>query len=259
MTVLPGRMTFQLTPLLDLLLIIVFAQFLETSERTENLEGTFAARFTELQQEHDTAIAAVDERRRAWEDAFDDFSRQLDSAGDVLSDVFDVDEELLRQAISPAESTNPERQQAVDRLRSVLQDVARRRGRDVIRQLLTYNELRNRCDVWEIHITEDGVMWFTDGIRVREFRAETPGEFAQKLFEAYKAFEQPKTLVVLMFTWGDAKAGVRQLVLDGLPEAVERMRDDRSGQNWFEFALLGFTPDGPMIRVDGDINADAQE
>ena len=74
------------------------------------------------------------------------------------------------------------------------------------------------------------------------FRARTAEEFADKLYAAYKSLPQPKSLVVIMLSWGDARADVREAALRALPIVTERMRQNAGGFIRFEYAVLGFQP-----------------
>ena len=113
---------------------------------------------------------------------------------------------------------------------------------------MTYDEIRKHCDVWELYMNEDNSFEFSNGTVIREFRAENAADFAEGMYEVYKSFDQPKSLVVILFTFGDTRAGIRQMAIDSMPTIVARMRKDRGERNWFEFAILGFSPDGPTLR-----------
>ena len=47
------RLTFQLTPVLDLLLIVIFAQFMDVQDKAENQEQTSSAQVENLESSRD--------------------------------------------------------------------------------------------------------------------------------------------------------------------------------------------------------------
>ena len=109
--------------------------------------------------------------------------------------------------------------------------------------LLTFHELRKRCDLWDLYIQDDGLIVLTVNGQRQALRAEDATTFADRVFEAYKALPQPKSLVLILVSYGDARLGVRQAVLDGLPGALERIRADDESRSRYDFAVLGFRPE----------------
>lgn len=254
------RLTFQLTPLLDLLLIVIFAQYLEmreTAARAGRLlrrqadeelghmraelarERASAERLVRLHQEsQQQALARQQELAAAWEHAL----RQQERFGDAVAEAFQVPEELLQQAIGAREPDGPRSPEETRRLREAFRDVARQRGRQVLRHFLMFDEMQKRCDIWEIYIAENGLIHVDAAGRTFQFRAETPGEFSSRLFERYKSLPDVKRMVIILFSYGNAQAVVRRAAQEGLRNAMSRMQSDAAGQTRFEYADLGFQP-----------------
>ncbi len=264
MTAFAGRrFSLQLTPLLDLLLIVIFAQYLEVREQADRQQVRTERTLAERQQELDKQATAersslAAERARLAERESDivaenaelrrdvaDMAAQQRRAADLVAELFQVPQALIDDALKPLPSGAPRRPAAeVERLRQKFRELADLRGPDVIEHLLSYEELRKRADVWTLRIAANGEIVFSAGDRSQSFRAATPDEFASRLYDRYKTLPQPKGLVVLLVSYGDARADVRQAVLDGLPEAVRRLREDHLGRTQFEYAVLGFMPGG---------------
>lgn len=269
MSVAGRRFHFQLTPLLDLLLIVIFAQYLDVTqqakretvsaerrvaERRAELEREYAQLRTQIEQER---VALVAERERVAENSaaseakVDDAEQKLDDviaqqrrAANLVAELFNVPRELIDQTLAPRPAGAPTRSpQDSERLRDRFRDLASMRGSDVVEHLLSYDELRKRADIWTLRIEQTGEIEFSAGDVQQRFRAATPAEFSAKLFDRYKTLEQPKGLVIVLVSYGDARADVRQAVLNGLPEAVRLMRDDRLGRTQFEYAVLGYIPE----------------
>ena len=270
------RLRFQLTPLLDLLLIVIFAQFLEgreadrargeraeeaISRTVEEIEAADAARAAALAAERarlaetretleERNAALIAERDRAVEVARQavraarDADAATDRSASLLADVLDVSADALRDVSADAE--------AVEHRVAALKE----RGQfEVLRFLVGYEELLKRAEVWTLHVRRGGFVALSTGAgpsggRVELLRLEARGqaaradEFVRKLFAAYKTLPQPKGLVVLLVSFDRAAtAGVYQPVLDGLGEAVRRLEADQGGRTQFEFAVLGAAPE----------------
>lgn len=266
-----GRRRFhlQLTPLLDLLLIVIFAQYLDVQQQARRqsveVEQQAEARERELTRRYATLEANLTNERqvlareresltsREQEAArrVEQISQQLEDvleqqrrAADVVAELFNVPQELIEETLKPQPAGAPPRTPAeLERLRQEFRDLAALRGPEVIEHLLSYDELRKRADVWTIRVRANGEIVFAAQDQSQSFRATTSSDFATRLYERYKTLPQPKGLVVLLISYGDARADVRQAVLNGLPEAVRLMRDDRLGRTQFEYAILGFIPE----------------
>lgn len=257
------RMRFQLTPLLDLLLIIIFAQFMEVREATARTDitadKTIAERTEQLHEQakeyklkvdaaYQDKLAEFNVRKAELEETHQAILSQQARSGDVLSELFNVPKSLIEDALRLRDESRAPTDEESAQLRERLNEFSKKRGRSVIRHLMTYDEIRKHCDVWELYVNEDGTFAFSNGAVMREFRAQTSADFNGAMYEVYKSFDQPKSLVVILFTFGDARAGIRQMAVDAMPDVVARMRNDRGERNWFEFAILGFSPDGPKLR-----------
>jgi hypothetical protein len=110
----------------------------------------------------------------------------------------------------------------------------------MIRHLLSFDEMRKRTDLWELHIEDTGWMTLRVGKQERGFRARTPEEFSEQLYAIYKSLPEPKSLVVIMLSWGEARGDVREAAIRGLPVVTEQMRQNSGGLVRFEYAILGF-------------------
>ena len=260
MILLPRKMTFQLTPLLDLLLIVIFAQFIEVQQTSNKADAMLETRAAEMRQTllaqaeelrrkmdaaHNLKMRDVQNKREYYDQAFKSILDQQNRSGEMLAELFDVPENTVNEllGIKPGQKAYTPEQSA--NIRRTLKGLQQKNGRELLKTLISYGEMKKRCDVWEIYVTADGTIELDNG----EFRAKTQSEIEDGLFDAYKSFPEPKTLVILMFSYGDASAGIRQRSQDALPAALARMREDSGGRNWFEFAVLGFSPTGPSLRA----------
>ncbi|MCA9062568.1 MAG: hypothetical protein KDA96_05900, partial [Planctomycetaceae bacterium] len=101
--------------------------------------------------------------------------------------------------------------------------------------------------VWEIHIQDNGRALLTDGSQQAIVSFETPDEFITRTFEAGKAMPEPRTLVILLVSHGDAQARFRRIAMDSMPTLAEKFRTASGNTHWYDFSPLGFRPGGPLF------------
>ncbi|MCA9115671.1 MAG: hypothetical protein KDA79_11350, partial [Planctomycetaceae bacterium] len=171
------------------------------------------------------------------------------TTGQILGEFFQLPETLIDQVLrQQAQTRPPPSPEEQEQLRQKLRGFSELRGRELIRHLLTYDELRKRSDIWEIHLSPGGLVEFRSNGIVRRFRAETIEEFAFGMFATYKSLPEPKGLVILLMSYGDILVGQRRAAMAGLPIVTDRMRRDSGGRTRFEYAVLGFEPDRPPLE-----------
>ncbi len=263
------RLTFQLTPLLDLLLIVIFAQYMEMQETTAatraQLQDQLAMqqmaleRRTELsrvEREHaELSIAAMRQtaelakkqlavREIELQAAARSAMEQRDRAGEIFAELFNIPRETLDAALPSGAGDAPRTEADVARLKRDLKELAESSGRDVIRHLLTFEEVKKHCDLWQIHLRDDGVVEFSAGENFFVLRATSKDEFVKQsqMFARYQKLPDAKSLVVMLVSWGDAEFGDREPIIEGLPQLATRLQADAGGRTSFEYALLGYQP-----------------
>ncbi|WP_417384824.1 hypothetical protein [Gimesia sp.] len=280
------RLTFQLTPLLDLLLIVIFAQFMDTQESTARIEQRSQQQVTQAEQEVKTlreeqriALKEIAELKRSKEQALRDAMQaeqnamktrdqaresaqlsekqnrelneelkhtreQRDLVGEMAQQLFQLPDSLLDPLLKAKPDPDSEQTKAeIERIKKQLQELAGGKAIDVVKHFLTYDELTKRSDIWELYLTENGVFRLKIGAKSTDFRADTPQDFVDRFYAVYKTVPQPKSLVIILFSYGDARASVRFAATQGLPLVAERMRTDSSGRTRYEYAVMGFAPE----------------
>lgn len=251
------KLSFQLTPLLDLLLIVIFAQFMEVQhtvkeeevEVTRKIKAAEATRLEtlaklevalqdveQLQADRQRMQAAREQRESEINEELLQSRQEIQELGEILSRLFQLPRETIERAL--AARTDAERAE----LRREIESMAGRRAAEMVKHLRTWRELLKRCDVWDIHLGDDNRVTLNAAGKTFHFRAETPERFEAELFARYKALPQPKRLVILLVSWSDAEFGVRQAVTKGTVQATQRMHEDSDRTIRFEYAVLGYTP-----------------
>ena len=246
------KITLQLIPLLDLLLIVIFVQFMEMRQATE--------RMTKRTDEAEKASLAANERVTSSIAAGqaelklqkEDFQLQqlkaeakhltsmseIERLGNLAAELFKLPETFVNKAL------NAKSQEDQVKLRQLLDDLPKGKAADVVHQMATLSELRRLCDVWELHLDDHDVLHITFPPASTSIQFEDQTEFERKLLTWYKSLSPTKNLVVIQLTWGDASAGPKFWVREGITRTLDRMRTIRNGMTLFEFIVLGFRPSG---------------
>lgn len=269
----PRKLTFHLTPLLDLLLIVIFAQFLEVRDTTAAQEQQSTKSIARAEQDFDAAeqeltqlrtdrrnaqaaLAKLEQELTLLQDVASELTvsqedlekklaaarEQRDRVAGLMSDVFDLPadtiEELIPLRTGQDVLLSPEER---ERLKKRVREYSGQNPQAALQHLLTFEELRKRCDIWELYVGADGMTTFTADNVTQQFRAETPEEFESRLFDCYKRLPQPKSLVLMLLSHGNVKRANYLAALRGLPRATDRMRQDQSGRSRFEYTVIGST------------------
>lgn len=252
------RMTFQLTPLLDLLLIVIFAQYMEVQQKAESaqseveqqkvrLADEYNVRRDELEQRYAAQTKNLSAMRERYSAHYESILKQHQQAGSALASALNLPGKLMEQVLRlrtdgrTADAGNLEA--AVKRM----QDLLSVRDSEMLQFILRYDEMRKHVSVWEIHLQDSGQAAFSDGEQTQTVAFRTVEEFVSRLFQSSKAFTEPKPLVIILLTHGDTQAGLRRRATDGMPLLVEQLRRDAGNTRWFDFSLMGFRPDGPLF------------
>ncbi len=239
------KITLQLVPLLDLMLVILFLQFMELDERATQAVSAVAqqreqvdAEQQRLKQERRALTAQQREAEQLVEKAFD----QRDLVGQLAAELFNLPDETIEKLLRQRFPDDPPDAAQIAAMQDEFRKLKGRRGQEVVKHLLTFQEIRKRCDVWDVYVAESGVTSLRAGNNEGSFRAETPQLFAARLFERYRTLPQPKSLVIVVLSYGNVRAAAYEAALTGLPTVIERMQADAAGRTRFEYAVLGYDP-----------------
>ena len=261
------RLALQLTPLLDLLLIVMFSQYIENRHRSVAAQETLAAR----EKEMDTRLAAEDARMeqrrlalekdvadqkaslaelaRTYDEKFRSIVNQHHQIGSILAESLNlpgnVIAEVLKLRTSGSSDDAKRLQDAAERLQKLMQA----RGEEIFRFMLQVDEMQKHVTIWEIHVQENGQAFITDSQQsfVTDFSSDA--ELAARLFESSKSFSEPKSLIVVLLTWSDAQAVARRRATDAMPLLMEQLRRDAGGTRWYDFSIIGYRAQGSLFNA----------
>lgn len=262
----PQAIRFQLASLMDLLLIIVFAQFLdfrstevdarvETQRTIAEAETRVAAKLQErtdqLNQTREQLIRDNQQLRLRTEQASliaAEAQQRQALTEELLKKWLQIDPNLVDQDASPAESAD-----AVERAETTAKTIVNADGSTVLRFLVGYDELLKRAEVWTVHVSDRGDIELQAGRDTEQafsFRLESRSqlertdEFVRQFRAAYSQVPQPKGLVIVLVSYSPrAVAGNYQPMLDGMPDVIEWLAKDSGGRSRFEYAVIGAMTD----------------
>lgn len=259
------KLTFQLTPLLDLLLIVIFAQFMEmqqtSTQSSDELDAVkqqaaaqqqelldakadLAKQKAEMNRIYNEAVKQLERRRQA---TLANIAKQQEDAGRILSEAFDVPEETVNELLKMRPgSTGAD---SNERARRALSNLRNAKGRELLKTLVSFGEMQKRVDIWELHVNDDNSVEFTNGSTYKTFKAESAKAAEDAIVKIAADFPDSKTLVIILFSYGDPLIDMIEFVGNSLPPAVARLRERSGGRHWYEYAELGFTPDRSFLRT----------
>lgn len=273
------KLTLQLTPLLDLLLIVIFAQYMEVRENQAAIEESsqqaivarneavrelesLAQEITTLRGELDSyerRVVAAEEERQRQTQRQEQIRQDLDRAlaqhrvlGKLVVELFQVPSEDVQKVLDPGNfPAGNYADEDLDRLRERFRELSMHRAGRMIEHLLSYDEIRKRADVWEVHLNAQGIVTMATGPHQMRQRIPIDGEgnvdrerFVSEFYTWYRSLPQPKSLVIILLTYErDTRFQLTQSVREALPMLTARMQQDSGGRARFEYADLGFRID----------------
>ncbi len=238
------RLTLQITPILDMLLIVLFMQFLDIKERAAALEAqasTSAASVVEMGNQLKAAETAATDAQKL----VDRVQEQQAAVARMLGEVFRLTPDETKKFVQEMKAPNLSGPSSA--VEAQLKEFADGSPEPILQHLLTYDEIRKRCDVWELFIDAQNVAHLNTGDRERELRVNLSGtedadieRFAVELETVYRSLPQPKHLVILMLTYDrGARLTVTEGISAALPKIVDRLTGASTGLTRFEYADLG--------------------
>ncbi len=259
------RLTLQITPLLDLLLIVMFSQYIENRHRTVaaqeevaeqrrvletervQLDEQLTQRRSELEQEFSEQRQETDSLRQLYDERFKSIIDQHHQIGSLIAETLNLPGAAVAEILKLRTSNSPDDAARLTAATERLQELMTSRGENVFRFFVKVDEMQKHVSVWEVHVHDNGEVRISDGQQSFVHDISSQSNFAARLFEYSKSFADSKTLVIMLLTWGDAQSGLRKTVIDGMPLLTEQLRRDAAGTRWYDFSILGYRADGPIF------------
>ena len=159
------RMTLQLTPLLDLLLIVMFSQYIENRDRTlevqaaeskrdqeladlkSNLEA--AARLANAEREQEFAIRGreIDDLRATYEQRFQSIVGQHHQVGTLLAEALNLPGAAMTEVLKLRTSGATDDAERLSKAINSLREFMNARGDEVFQTLIRFDEMQKHVSV----------------------------------------------------------------------------------------------------------------
>ena len=269
------RLVLQLTPLLDLLFIVLFAQYIDlqeasrrevsretlrrqqaeqaqtnaaklrtdalahVSDLTQKLEQ-FEIEKRRLTRELELARAETAREGQAREELEKLAAKDRAAIGSLVQNVLRINQDAVLEALQGAPT--PDRQ----RLRASFEEMSNKSAAAVIHHLRATDELKKRADLWEVYIGDDNSVSVTlVGERVAEhLQVQSADQLANAISELARQRGEPKSLVIILLSWSNADRRTRDLARQALEDVVTVLKAAWPGKR-IEVAPLGYTPVPP--------------
>jgi len=236
-------LVLQLTPLLDLLLIVVFAQYislqvasLKAIEQEGKSRVEAEARKSAAEGLRDNALEGIEKqsaRIRELEREKTRLEQQLAGAtvsvSELEKDIESIGGELSRMLDIPAEDLTAPLERALKHMPAIrakqivqtLQTMGRASPQAVVEYLVENAELRQHVDIWEVHVDSDDSLRVTYGQEViaAGLIFNTADDLAAELTQFVKDQGRPQSLVFIFFTYSNAHKGAVEQTKQGLESA----------------------------------------
>lgn len=269
------RFTLQLTPLLDLLFIVLYAQYIDLQEATRReiaqetgrrhqaeshereaskLRTDALSQLAELNQkleqfdiekrrltrELELARQETAKEGQAREELEKLAARDRAAIGRLVQNVLGVNQDAILEAIQGAPA--PDRQ----KLRAEFEEMSTKSAAAVIHHLRATEELKKRADLWEVYIGDDNSVRVTlvGEVMAENLQVQSPDQLANTVAELARQRGEPKSLVIILLSWSNADRRTRDLARQALDDVVTVLKADWPGKR-IEVAPLGYTPVPP--------------
>jgi len=253
---------FQLTPLLDLLLIVIFAQYMDVRQTSARQQDWFENEKQQIEVAANSQAEKEAEQRRQAEIELTLAEKQIESlqettnVNDELIKDLKSQRQLLAEFINQALKVSPE---MVDRMlaeskladdesfRETVKKLREETMGEALQHAVSYHELLKRCDIWEFYLADAAgekasrLFFRANGDR-EEWTVRDLPAFQRKLKADLRARPQPKSLVIVLSGFLDERLtrGQRDDFKQLLDETFRDLTVESGGQTRYYHRDLGY-------------------
>lgn len=269
------RFTLQLAPLLDLLFIVLYAQYIDLQEATRREIAQETERRQQAEQAKNDAaklrtdalthVAELTQKLEQFEVEKRRLTRELELArqqtekegqareeleklaakdraaiGALVQNVLRINQDAILEAIQGSPAADRQR------LRVSFEEMSTKSAAAVIHHLRATEELKKRADLWEVYIGDDNSVKVTlvGEVMAENLQVQTADQLANTIAELARQRGEPKSLVIVLLSWSNADRRTRDMARQALDDVVTVLKADWPGKR-IEVAPLGYTPVPP--------------
>ena len=155
----PRRLTLQLTPLLDLLLIVMFSQYIENRDRSlqvqkeivqqrSKADAELAERRETLEQEFAHQQKSIEDLRTVYDERFRSILEQHHQAGTLLAESLNLPGAAMTEILKLRTANSPEDAERLSAATERAKELMQARGEDVFRFLIKVDQMQKHVSVW---------------------------------------------------------------------------------------------------------------
>ena len=168
--------------------------------------------------------------------------RDLAAVGTVFREMLNVDDKYIKSALAgrtPGEIATIAGE--FKRLKETQKTAA------IIRHLRKAVEFRKRCDFWEFHIGADDSVRIKIRGKVVEAKLffRNADDFTTQVLEIIRNQEDPKDMILVLHSYGNARWATRKTVRVGLANAVKFLDADWKRSRRLHVANMGYSAESP--------------
>jgi hypothetical protein len=253
---------FQLTPLLDLLLIVIFAQYMDVRQTGARQQQWFdnekqqieveanaqAEKEAELRRQAEIELAFAEDQinslkkmRNVDDELIQDLKNQRQLLAEFVNQALKVSPEMVDQMLSKSKLADDENfRETVKQLREAAMGEA-------LQTAVSYHELLKRCDIWEFFLADAAgenasrLIFRSNGDR-EEWTVRDLPAFQRKLKADLRARPQPKSLVIVLSGFLDEELtrGQRDDFRRLLDDTFQELTVESGGQTRYYYRDLGY-------------------
>ncbi|MGO9114050.1 MAG: hypothetical protein ACLP9L_32950 [Thermoguttaceae bacterium] len=257
------RLVVQLASLVDLLFVILFLQYMQLrliSHRQAVMEKGLRTHAEAAAKDAQGVTDQVVHNLEQLQNANRQLTEDLKNAEKRIHGLEGKSKEVARQAeeellfvakaaqdmlgvdLGPALRNGT--QTDVDAIKALLGKLRTADPGAIVQHLRTTREIQKLCSIWDVHLNADGIVRLRCGEATRTFRPRDENDFAQQFVETSKEAGEPKSLVVVLRTFGDAQLAARQCEEKGLERAKVLLRAEWPNKR-FVLATAHFSAAAP--------------
>jgi hypothetical protein len=233
------RLIIQLAALVDLLFVVMFLQYTEQMQAGARLQSAAANadavknqalenQDNLLKSRNDLQSEVEELKKKLAKETYKnvDIEKQLRQIGEMAREqIAGVDPNAITKTLSGAPP---------DEVAAILAAFTETKGKNaaqVIQMLRKSSELKNWCDIWEVHLFDDDhVRLRAPKVGDREFTPKDSNDFSVHFIESVKGAGEPKGLVIIMFTHGNAHERAISKVEHGLEDVQKIWSGQQPGK-----------------------------